>query len=145
MGKHETPEVRRAQILEAARRCFGEAGYHKTKMDDIVSRAGLSKGALYWHFESKDEIFLALFDLFEQAIFAGWDALPPQRADLALRREGEIALSTMLHDRGLVEIVRKHALRATPLLNYGWEITDLPDDDDPRVRWREPLASSEPE
>ena len=41
-------------------------------------------------------------------------------------------------DRSLVEIVRKHALRATPLLNYGWEITDFPDDDDPRRHMRGP-------
>ena len=41
-------------------------------------------------------------------------------------------------NRGLVEIVRKHALRATPLLNYGWEITDLADDDDPRRHMRGP-------
>ncbi len=103
MAKHESPEVRRAQILEAARLCFGEAGYHKTKMDDIVARAGLSKGALYWHFKSKEEIFLALFDQFEQAIFASWEALPPLPADQALQREGEIVLATMLHDRSLVE------------------------------------------
>lgn len=35
-------------------------------------------------------------------------------------------------DRGLVDIVRNHALRAAPLLNYGWNITDSPADDDPR-------------
>ncbi len=38
--------------------------------------------------------------------------------------------------RGLVDIVRKHALRAAALLNYGWEITDTPADDDPRRHLR---------
>ncbi len=35
-------------------------------------------------------------------------------------------------DRGLVDIVRNHALKAVPLLNYGWDIVDSPADDDPR-------------
>ena len=38
--------------------------------------------------------------------------------------------------RGLVDIVRDHALRAAPLLNYGWEIIDTPADDDPRRHLR---------
>ncbi len=39
-------------------------------------------------------------------------------------------------DRGLVDIVRDHALRALPLLSYGWDIVDSPADDDPRRHLR---------
>jgi AcrR family transcriptional regulator len=48
---------RRAQIIEAALACFSRKGYHNTTMDDIVAESGLSKGSLYWYFESKDELF----------------------------------------------------------------------------------------
>lgn len=44
--------------------CFSQKGYHQTTMDDIVQQAGLSKGGLYVHFNSKKELFLALFDGF---------------------------------------------------------------------------------
>jgi AcrR family transcriptional regulator len=64
MAVHATEEARRAQILEAAKRCFARQGYHETKVDDIVREAGLSKGALYWYFKSKEELLDALCDSF---------------------------------------------------------------------------------
>ena len=54
----------RTQILQSALVCFAENGYYQTTMDDIVSRSGLSKGALYWHFKSKQELFIALIEWF---------------------------------------------------------------------------------
>ena len=50
----------RAQILQAALTCFADKGFHQTSMDDIVAESGLSKGALYWHFKSKQELFVSL-------------------------------------------------------------------------------------
>lgn len=60
--KPETLKKRKAQILKAAAACFAREGYHQTTMDDIVREAGLSKGGVYWHFKSKKELFLALFE-----------------------------------------------------------------------------------
>jgi AcrR family transcriptional regulator len=60
--KPETLEERKAQILKAALTCFARKGYHQTTMDDIVQEAGLSKGGVYWHFSSKKELFLELFE-----------------------------------------------------------------------------------
>jgi AcrR family transcriptional regulator len=60
--KPETLEKRKAQILKAALTCFARKGYHQTTMDDIVEEAGLSKGGVYWHFGSKKELFLSLFE-----------------------------------------------------------------------------------
>ncbi len=52
-------EVRRAQILDAAQRCFGAKGYHAATMDDLVRASGLSKGSLYWHFRSRSSMVAA--------------------------------------------------------------------------------------
>ena len=57
----------RAQILQAALSCFAGKGYHQTSMDDIVAESGLSKGALYWHFKSKQELFLSLVETYMSA------------------------------------------------------------------------------
>ena len=73
MARHEAPGVRRKQIIDAAMRCISKQGYHGTRMDDIVAASGLSKGAIYWHFKSKEEIFLALLDDVEGAIFTSLD------------------------------------------------------------------------
>ena len=99
MGTHAAPEVRRAQILEAALGCFAEKGYHSTKMDDIVRVCGLSKGAIYWHFESKEEIFLALFSAMEAEIFAAWEAVDEGDALESLRRDGEIVFERLAGTR----------------------------------------------
>ena len=104
MATHQTKEIRREQILEAAQACFGNAGFHKTKMDDIVHASGLSKGALYWHFKSKEEIFLALFDQFEREIFAAWDQVTEGPTLDILRIESEIVLKALTGDPSLVEM-----------------------------------------
>ena len=62
--KPETLANRKIHILKAALVCFSKKGYHQTTMDDIVQEAGLSKGGLYVHFNSKKDLFLDLFDWF---------------------------------------------------------------------------------
>jgi len=57
----------RAQILQAALTCFADKGFHQTSMDDIVAESGLSKGALYWHFKGKQELFLSLIESYMSA------------------------------------------------------------------------------
>lgn len=54
------PAVRMQQILDAALAVFSEHGYTAARMDDIALRCHLSKGGLYAHFSSKDEVFEAL-------------------------------------------------------------------------------------
>lgn len=53
-------DARRRQIIAAALACFSEAGFHQTGMADIVRRSGLSHGAVYLYFPSKDDIIEAL-------------------------------------------------------------------------------------
>jgi AcrR family transcriptional regulator len=53
-------EARRQQILDAALTCFDRAGFHGSSMQDIFEEAGLSTGAVYRYFSSKEEIILAL-------------------------------------------------------------------------------------
>lgn len=52
----------RERILETAGALFARKGYHVTSMDDIVRESGLSKGAIYGYFESKEDLFLTLSD-----------------------------------------------------------------------------------
>ena len=50
----------RDAILDAAAAVFTERGYRGATVGAILARAGLSKGTFYWHFESKDELMLAV-------------------------------------------------------------------------------------
>ncbi len=58
----EYKQTIREKILQSAEALFANKGYHETSMDDIVKESGLSKGAIYGYFESKQELFLALSD-----------------------------------------------------------------------------------
>ena len=52
----------REALLEAAAEVFALRGYRDSSVDEIAQRAGYSKGAVYWHFASKDDLFLALLE-----------------------------------------------------------------------------------
>lgn len=52
---------RKEKILEAALLCFNKKGFYKTSIDDIASVGKISKGGIYYHFKSKEELFLGLF------------------------------------------------------------------------------------
>jgi len=58
----DVSEERKAQILEAATIVFTKHGFADARMDDIVAQSGLSKGAIYWYFDSKDAIIVSILD-----------------------------------------------------------------------------------
>jgi AcrR family transcriptional regulator len=51
--------AREEQILLAAWRCFSRNGFHSTSMQDVIAEAGLSAGAVYRYFRSKDDLIVA--------------------------------------------------------------------------------------
>ena len=62
-GKREqTKAANRAAILDAAREVFGELGFETATVRDIIRRTGLSVGAFYNYYRSKEEVFDALAD-----------------------------------------------------------------------------------
>ena len=55
-------EETRHQLLEAAQRVFAEKGVSRTSLQDIALAAGVTRGAIYWHFKNKAELFNAMLD-----------------------------------------------------------------------------------
>ena len=51
-----------ARLLDAAEEVFVRDGYGGAQLDEIATMAGRSKGAVYTHFKSKEDLFLALFE-----------------------------------------------------------------------------------
>jgi AcrR family transcriptional regulator len=56
-------EVREREMIEVARRLFGERGFHDVTMDEIAEAAGVSKPMVYAYFESKEGLFLACVEV----------------------------------------------------------------------------------
>ena len=64
-------EQRKKQILSAALQVLSEKGYEQSRMDDIVDQSELSKGAIYWYYKSKEEVYLSLVDYWFSQYSAG--------------------------------------------------------------------------
>ena len=58
----------KTRILEAAASVFASKGYHDTRVEDIVAASGSSKGGFYFHWPSKEKIFLSLVDTFAELL-----------------------------------------------------------------------------
>jgi len=63
---------RKDQILDAALSVIVEHGYDRSRMDDIVQSSQLSKGAIYWYYKSKKEVYLSLVDYWVKRYNAGF-------------------------------------------------------------------------
>jgi len=101
----------RQEILRTAARLFQQRGYHATSMNDVASALKLSKGGLYHHFQSKDEILFNLMDhamdITQERVIDGVQDIadPEERLRMLIRRHIEVVLSVrdreitvMLHE-----------------------------------------------
>lgn len=75
------PDIRKAELLATAQALFLERGYDATSVDEIIVRAGVSKGTFYYYFSSKDVVLEALA---EQAAVAAVDQFALATADKSL-------------------------------------------------------------
>jgi AcrR family transcriptional regulator len=108
-------------LLEAAQELFSRRGFQDTTVDAIVERAGVAKGALYHHFDSKEQVFAAVFERV-QAVLAARVAKGAAT--------GRDALSRLhLANKAFLEACLEPAVQRVILLDgpaqLGWE------------RWRE--------
>jgi len=97
-AKSKSQGSSREQLLSAASRVFARRGYHGASINEIAAEAEFSKGALYWNFASKEDLFFALLDDLDGHL----RALISASAGTTLDREGADALSrdlsTVLHN-----------------------------------------------
>lgn len=82
MRKETTEE----KILSAATELFVRNGFHGTSIDDIMSKVGLTKGAFYSHFDSKDQLFMKLIDEYRFHFIGGLTATIDEKEGNALER-----------------------------------------------------------
>jgi AcrR family transcriptional regulator len=93
----DVSEERRKQIITSAIKVFARDGFENARMDDIAAESGLSKGLLYWYFNSKEEIIIAIADLLFSAEFSKMQviSLENQTARLSLESYLQIFLSDL--------------------------------------------------
>jgi AcrR family transcriptional regulator len=96
MARQERAIRTRRTILEAAAAVFDERGYTSATIGEILERAGVTKGALYFHFGSKEELALGVFE--EQLAIS----LPPQSSRLQELVDSGLVLALRLRTEPLV-------------------------------------------
>ncbi|MBA4494159.1 TetR/AcrR family transcriptional regulator [Paenactinomyces guangxiensis] len=85
--RHEKVEV----IFQAAVEVFAESGFDQAKMDEIAQAAGVAKGTIYYHFKSKEELFVGLMN-------EGMEKLSDcVRRGIALKKSPSEQLEALLH------------------------------------------------
>ena len=62
------PEIRRAEIMDAAMILFMEKGYTNTTTQDIVDKVNISRGLLYYHFKNKEDILYCLVEQYSDRL-----------------------------------------------------------------------------
>ena len=86
----EDAEATRSSILDAAEQLFHDQGVSRTSLQDIASAAGLTRGAIYWHFKEKSDVFNAMMDRV---------VLPMEEADARMTLDLERPVLTLLRER----------------------------------------------
>jgi AcrR family transcriptional regulator len=71
MAKPLQPKDTANRILRQAMKTFLEKGYHGSSIDDITTAAGVTKGALYWHFENKEDVLKRIIEEYEGRFLDG--------------------------------------------------------------------------
>ncbi len=122
----ERSETTTEQLIKAARELFARKGFAATSIEDIVEAAGVTRGALYHHFASKEDLFEAVFEA-EQAILGTkvYRALKQQRGALAKVAAGCDEFLTLCRDPEVQQILLIDgpavlADRRTQMWNSSW-------------------------
>jgi TetR/AcrR family transcriptional regulator, acrAB operon repressor len=107
----EDAELTRESILDAAELAFRDCGVSRTSLDQIAKRAGCTRGAVYWHFENKFDLFRALMERTQLPLFERFErAVADDQPDpVDSMREATIHsiqdLATNPHSRNMLEIL----------------------------------------
>ncbi|MBT0569702.1 TetR family transcriptional regulator [Curvibacter sp. CHRR-16] len=82
----EEAQATRELILDTAETVFLAHGVSRTSLQAIAQSAGVTRGAIYWHFKNKSDLFQAMVDRVTKPFFASWDAHSTNSAVQPLER-----------------------------------------------------------
>jgi AcrR family transcriptional regulator len=98
--------ARRQQILDAARACFAQNGFHQTSMQDVIRAANLSVGAVYRYFPSKNDLITAIAEEIIDELATLFDALATEQPPLSIVTVMQRATGFVLANSGPDGVLR---------------------------------------
>jgi AcrR family transcriptional regulator len=113
----ERGSLTRRRLLDSARELFTERGYHETPIEQVFEAAGVSRGALYHHFENKQDLFAAVLEEVEAEVA---EAVRRAAAGAGTVADALRAGCLMYLDLAFDPVVRQISLIDAPSA-LGWE------------------------
>ncbi|WP_411958838.1 TetR family transcriptional regulator [Pseudomonas sp. s4] len=113
-------ERTRLRLLDAAEWVFSDQGYAAANLEEIADTAGLSRGAIYWHFKGKPE----LLDAVVARAWFPWDQLPIEKSDF----DRPPSIQEMAHELGQGvqrTLLEPHLRRSALILLQGRELRNV--------------------
>jgi TetR/AcrR family transcriptional regulator, cholesterol catabolism regulator len=126
---------RRAQLLDAAARLFRERGFHATSMRDIAKAVGMLSGSIYYHFDSKEEMLLAVYQEGKRRVAEAVDAAVAAETEPWQRLEAACAahLGALIAHRDYTQVMIQTLPREAGAAEAS--LRDLRRDYEQRFRW----------
>jgi len=120
-AKQQRSERTRRDLLDAARETFTRHGFADASMEEIAERAGVSRGPLYHYFDSKQDLFAAVYEEVEQALAAEIASeIEARTASESDAWQQVLVSSQAFLDVSLHPAVQRIALLEAPTV-LGWE------------------------
>ena len=93
-------ELTRTALIDAAAELFARKGFGAASLDEIAETAGFSRGAIHFHFDSKDDLFLAVLERFHERLLAAYVEQPFAGETFAADPAANAAAWKEIHDEG---------------------------------------------
>jgi AcrR family transcriptional regulator len=113
--------ARRASILAAAARAFAERGFADTAMDDVAAAAGITRLIVYRHFDSKQDLYVAVLQHVRDRLAEELDVAPGARGENVAVRA---LLSVARTDGAGLTLLLRHAPREPQFASYALEFRE---------------------
>jgi AcrR family transcriptional regulator len=96
-------ELTRTALIDAAAELFARKGFGAASLDEIAEAAGFSRGAIHFHFRSKDDLFLAVLERYHDRLLAAYVELPLAGEAFAVDPAATASLWKEIHDEGGID------------------------------------------
>lgn len=137
----EEAQATRTALLDAAECVFQQRGVSRTSLADIAQAAGVTRGALYWHFKDKADLFSAMMERVTSPMDASWDSIKDGDGDLLAQWYAHVqrALHQIVHDKQTQRVLQiamqkvEHNEEMSPVVDQFIQVHRVHADNERRV------------